>query len=61
MNESTIKATIKLNDKLLLNDFIRGILDNVEIIELNKVVPTMNDIFINVVNQSEKNKSNENE
>ena len=61
MNESTIKATIKLTDKLLLNDFIRGILDNVEIIELNKVVPTMNDIFINVVNQSEKNKSNENE
>ena len=55
MNESTIKATIKLTDKLLLNDFIRGILENVEIIEINKVVPTMNDIFIDVVNQSEKN------
>ena len=36
-------------------------MDNVEIIELNKVTPTMNDIFINVVKQSEKLQPNENE
>ena len=61
IDENTIKAKIKLSEKLLLNDFIRGILDNVEIIELNKVTPTMNDIFINVVKQSEKLQPNENE
>tara|TARA_Y100001968_G_C19449824_1_gene767774 strand:+ start:5012 stop:5965 length:954 start_codon:yes stop_codon:yes gene_type:complete len=61
IDENTIKAKIKLSEKLLLNDFIRGILDNVEIIELNKVTPNMNDIFINVVKQSEKLQPNENE
>ncbi|MDG2370303.1 MAG: ATP-binding cassette domain-containing protein [Flavobacteriales bacterium] len=49
---NTIKTKIKLSPKLNLNDFIKGIIDNVEIIELNKVNPTMNDIFIKVVNQS---------
>ena len=49
---NTIKTKIKLSPKLNLNDFIKGIIDNVEIIELNKVNPTMNDIFIKAVNKS---------
>jgi ABC-2 type transport system ATP-binding protein len=61
IDDNCIKTKIKLSEKLALNDFIRGILDHVEIIELNKITPTMNDIFINVVNQSETLSTNQDE
>ena len=47
-----IKTRIKLGPKLELNDFIRGIIEHVEIVELKKITPSMNDIFINMVNKS---------
>ena len=42
-------ATIKLTRGTQLNDFLKGIINSVEIQSVNKVIPDMNEIFIRAV------------
>jgi len=42
-------ATIKLTGGTQLNDFLKGIINSVEIQSVNKVIPDMNEIFIRAV------------
>ena len=47
--ESHAIATIKLTGGTQLNDFLKGIINSVEIQSVNKVIPDMNEIFIRAV------------
>ena len=46
LNENIIKAEIKLLNDFTINKFIKGIVDHVEILEINKKNPSINDVFI---------------
>ena len=46
INEKIHLAVIELTNDFTINKFIKGIVDHVEIIEINKKLPTMNDVFI---------------
>ena len=46
IDEKTHLAVIELTNNFNINKFIKGIVDHVEIIEINKKTPTMNDVFI---------------
>ena len=46
INEKIHLAAIELTNDFTINKFIKGIVDHVEIIEINKKLPTMNDVFI---------------
>ena len=46
INEKIHLAVIELTNNFTINKFIKGIVDHVEIIEINKKLPTMNDVFI---------------
>ena len=59
LSENIFKSTIQLADKLKLNDFIKGIIDSVEIVEITKVIPSMNDVFIKAVKDSNLPKTSE--
>ncbi len=39
-------ATIKLNESLSMNDFLKGIIDKISIIEVSENIPTMQDVFL---------------
>jgi len=45
------RANIKLLNNKTLNDLLRIALDHIEVIEAKEVIPSMNDIFISVVEQ----------
>lgn len=46
LNQKIHLAEIELESNLSINQFIKGIIDHVGIIEVNRKTPTMNDIFI---------------
>ena len=46
INESTNKAEIKLLKNFTINQFIRGIVEHVEIVEIKKKSPSIQDVFI---------------
>ena len=46
INENINKAEIKLLNDFTINKFIKGIVDHVEILEINKKIPSINDVFI---------------
>ena len=46
LNEKINKAEIKLLNDFTINKFIKGIVDHVEILEINKKTPSINDVFI---------------
>lgn len=46
LNENINKAEIKLLNDFTINKFIKGIVDHVEILEINKKTPSINDVFI---------------
>ena len=46
LNENINKAEIKLLNDFTINKFIKGIVDHVEILEINKKNPSINDVFI---------------
>ena len=48
---------MKLMDHVKLNDFLNGVIPNVELISVNPIIPSMNDIFIKVVEETEKEKA----
>jgi ABC-2 type transport system ATP-binding protein len=45
-NQKIHQAEIELEENLSINQFIKGIIDHVGIIEINRKTPTMNDVFI---------------
>ncbi len=49
LGENEFVATIKIHDGNSLNNYLKGLLDAIEILSVNKVMPSMNDIFIKVV------------
>ena len=49
-------ATIKLTGGTQLNDFLKGIINAVEIQSVNKVIPSMNEIFIRAVENESNSK-----
>ena len=49
INEKTHVATIELLDQLKISDFVKGIVNHVEIQEVKKNSPSMQDVFLNVV------------
>jgi ABC-2 type transport system ATP-binding protein len=58
VGEHEFMATIKIHDGNTLNNYLKGVLDAIEIIGVAKVMPTMNDIFIKVV-EGQQNKNEE--
>jgi ABC-2 type transport system ATP-binding protein len=46
LNQNINKAEIKLLNDFTINKFIKGIVDHVEILEINKKIPSINDVFI---------------
>ena len=54
IGEQHASATIKLTGGTKLNDFLKGIINAVEILSVQKVIPSMNEIFIRCVEQSLK-------
>lgn len=46
LNQNINKAEIKLFNDFTINKFIKGIVDHVEILEINKKIPSINDVFI---------------
>ena len=46
LNENINKAEIKLLNDFTINNFIKGIVDHVKILEINKKTPSINDVFI---------------
>ena len=56
LQENVFKSTVQLSNQLKLNDFIKGIIDSIEIVEIQKVIPSMNDIFIKVIKESNQPK-----
>ena len=46
INESTNKAEIKLLKNFTINQFIKGIVEHVEIVEIKKKSPSIQDVFI---------------
>lgn len=50
-----INCKIKLLNNSKLNDLLRIAIDHVEVEEVKEIIPSMNDIFIKVVNQKDTN------
>jgi len=48
------KARIRLTEGVTVNDLLKSVIAVVQVRSLNEVVPSMNDIFIKVVQQKEK-------
>ncbi len=44
--ENINKAEIKLLNDFTVNKFIKGIVDHVEILEINKKIPSIKEVFI---------------
>jgi ABC-2 type transport system ATP-binding protein len=49
IGEHEFVATIKIHDGNTLNNYLKGVLEAIEIVGVTKVMPSMNDIFIKVV------------
>jgi len=56
LGENHASATIKLTGGTKLNDFLKGIINAVEIQSVNKVIPSMNEIFIRAVENESTSK-----
>jgi ABC-2 type transport system ATP-binding protein len=52
IDEHTAIAYVELKNKNTLNDLLKTVIPVVDIISVNEVIPTMNDIFIKAVNQA---------
>lgn len=52
--DGRIKAQVKLQPNLSANQLLQAIIPHCEIFSIHEVIPTMNDIFIRVVNEERK-------
>ncbi len=46
------RARVRLGEGMKLNDLLRAVVDHVELIDVNRNLPSMNDIFIQTVTQN---------
>ena len=53
-------ATIQLSKGQTINHLLQNVINQVEIHGIKEILPSMNDIFIKVVEQSNSNKANNN-
>ena len=51
VNENINKEEIKLLNDYTINKFIKGIIDQVEVLDINKKIPNSNDVFITTTNE----------
>lgn len=51
IGEHHFKATVKLVGGNSLNNYLKALLDHVEVLSVNKVIPSMNDIFIMAIEE----------
>ncbi|MBL4703807.1 MAG: DUF4162 domain-containing protein, partial [Flavobacteriales bacterium] len=62
LDKDTFTANVRLMDHVKLNEFLSGIIPNCEVQSVIPIVPTMNDIFIDVVgNDNGENAAQNNE
>lgn len=62
LEKDTFKAQVRLADHVKLNEFLAGVMPNCELVSVNPIVPSMNDIFIQVVEgQNQPKEGDENE
>jgi ABC-2 type transport system ATP-binding protein len=54
IEKEVFTAKVRLMDHVKLNDFLNGVIPNVELKSVLPVVPTMNDIFIDVVGKDQE-------
>jgi len=54
IDDNTAIAYVQLKNENSLNDLLKTIMPEVEIISVNEVLPSMNDIFINAVKQNKE-------
>ncbi len=52
LSKNHFMVQVKLNEKMELNNFLKGLLDAVEVISFNKVALSMNEIFIKMVKEN---------
>tara|TARA_B100001758_G_C18374176_1_gene593251 strand:- start:1084 stop:1737 length:654 start_codon:yes stop_codon:yes gene_type:complete len=45
-NDDINTAIIELNDSLTMNDFLKGVIEKISILEVSKNIPTMQDVFL---------------
>lgn len=58
IGEHHFKATVKLVGGNSLNNYLKALLDHVEVLSVNKVIPSMNDIFIQAIEDQKLQKEN---
>ncbi|MDX1351323.1 MAG: DUF4162 domain-containing protein, partial [Putridiphycobacter sp.] len=51
IDENTAIAHVQLKDGNSVNDLLKAVIPAVEIISIQEILPSMNDIFINAVKQ----------
>ncbi len=52
LNKDHFMVQVKLDEKMELNNFLKGLLEAVEVISFNKVALSMNEIFIKMVKEN---------
>ena len=52
LNKDHFLVHVKLNDGVELNNYLKGLLEAVEVVSFNKVTLSMNEIFIKMVNEN---------
>lgn len=57
LGEHEFEATIKILEGNTLNNYLKGLLDHVEVVGVSPLIPSMNDIFIKVVEEVSRIKS----
>ncbi len=58
IGEHHFKAIVKLVGGNSLNNYLKALLDHVEVLSVNKVIPSMNDIFIQAIEDQKLQKEN---
>ena len=61
IEENVFRAQIRLTERVKLNDFLSGIIPNCEVQSVQPIVPSMNQIFIEVVEKNAAQAKNETE
>lgn len=57
IGENHFMATVRLHEGNNLNNYLKALLDHIEIVSVNKCIPSMNEIFIKAVEQKSVAKS----
>ncbi len=53
LSKDVFRITLRLDDGVKLNNFLKHLLDHIEILSVNKLVLSMNDVFIKVISDGD--------